>query len=96
MCNDSTLRISGEGLERTKVEVILTASGPLHKLDIEVNTSYQRQVEVIREALLFELNLPVSEVYKKNRKRDTRNFSDEYWLQRQGVFFSDDENSVFV
>ena len=94
--NDTTIIISGEGSERTKVKLILTTSGSLHRLDIGVNTAYQEQVEVLREALIFEFGLPVSEVFKKNRKSDNRNFSDEYWLQRQGVLFRDEYNSAFI
>jgi hypothetical protein len=53
-------------------------------------------VKVFAEAIKINFISPVSEVYRKNSKMDTKNFQDEYWLGQQGVRFGKGEHSAFV
>ena len=46
---------------------------------------YLKDVEVIREALVFPLQEAMTEVYRKNGTVDKENFQKEYWLDKKGL-----------
>jgi hypothetical protein len=87
LINDTTVVITGTGLNESIVSVKLVAHFATSVLDIFVTTSYIHDTEVAREALMAYLNMPVSEVFKKNRTMDKDCLCPEYWLQHQGVRF---------
>jgi len=87
LVNDSMLVIEGSGLNGSAVSIYFASPSSLPRLDIKVRTSYPKETKVAREALAMTFDLPVTEVYKKNRTTDRDNFSPEYWLNRQGVRF---------
>jgi hypothetical protein len=96
LISDSTISFKGAGLSGTKVNITITASRAESRLDINVRTIYGKNTLVDREALVAVFDIPVSEVYKKNRQIDTYSFSNEYWLQRQGVLFGKNERSALA
>ncbi|NLM67889.1 MAG: hypothetical protein GX180_12075 [Enterococcus sp.] len=96
LINDSTILINGSGINGADVSVWLTTCQISPKLDIKVQTTYSADTEVAREALIGQFELPVSEVFKKNRTLDKNAFKSEYWLDRQGVKFSDGERQVLI
>jgi hypothetical protein len=96
LISDSTISISGEGLSGSKVDIILTVSKTEPKLDINIKTFYPINTTVEREALVALFDIPVSEVYRKNRQVDTASFIPEYWLQRQGVRFGNANRSALI
>ncbi len=59
-------------------------------------TTYKKNVNVIREALLLDFDVSLNEVYRKNRILDTTDFQDEYWLDKEGVKFGTGKQSAFI
>lgn len=94
--NDSTVSIMGAGPLGVQVSLLLTVPKLLPKLDINIRTIYNNNIVVRREALVAGFDVPVSEVYLKNRKIKVDSFDSEYWLQRQGVRFGYGDRSALV
>lgn len=94
--SDTTIFITGRGLSDTDIEISLTVPATKPRLDVNVVTRYSKQTKVNREALVALFDVPVSEVYKKNRQTDTGPFKSEYWLDRQGVRFGHSDRSALV
>jgi hypothetical protein len=94
--NDSTLSVYGTGLSGTLVNVLFIAHTAMPKLDIRITSKYNTEVTVNREAFVAVFDVPISEVYKKNRQVDTENFQSEYWLQNQGVRFGSGSRSSLL
>ncbi len=66
------------------------------ELIFSVLTKYKKQVNVLREALLFDFDVPVTDVYRKNRMIHDSDFQDEYWLDKEGVKFGTGTRSAFM
>jgi hypothetical protein len=96
LSNDSTIKVTGTGSSGVLVHEELTIHTKTPKLDFLIKTNYSRQTLVQREALVAKYNVPVSEVYLKNRKTDVGKFDHEYWLQRQGVHFGSGSMSSLI
>ena len=94
--NDSTISIRGEGTSETIVNIMLKASRDLPEFEISISTEYNSDVIVKREALVAAFAVPVSEVYRKNRKADNEKFEAEYWLDKQGVKFGHGSKSALI
>ena len=94
--NDSTILLSGQGQSGTMVKICFAVPRKSNKLDIITTTDYFRTTKVDREALVLVSELPVKEVYKKNRRADQNAFASEYWLDNQGVLFGNDGNSILI
>lgn len=65
-------------------------------IDIAVETRYKENVKVFNETLALTFADNVREVYRKNRKVDTEQFQEEYWLDKQGVRFGRGKRSVLI
>lgn len=96
LSNDTTISISGESQAGTKVNLTLTVPKNKPKIDISITTSYSKDVIVGRESLVAGFDIPVSEIYRKNRQVDTCRFDPEYWLLREGVRFGRGARSALV
>jgi hypothetical protein len=96
LINDTTVVISGIGLNESRVSVKLVSHLTACNLDIYVTTAYTHETEVAREALMVYFNMPVSEVFKKNRTMDKDCLYPEYWLQQQGVRFGSGEKQALI
>lgn len=94
--NDSTIVISGNNFKHVNVNLILTVHKNLPGLEVHINSQYNSEAIVSREALVAAFDVPVSEVYRKNRKSDTGNFEPEYWLNNEGARFGTNERSALV
>ena len=94
--SDSTISIQGIGNGDVRVNILLTVSKNDPKMDVIVKTFYNTNIIVLREALIAKFNVPVSEVYLKNRKIDVRPFDREYWLQQQGIKFGSGSQSSLI
>ena len=94
--NDTTISVYGTALPGTIIQMKITTHTNLPKLDIKVTTKYSTETVVNQEALVARFDVPVSEVYKKNRKIDTQAFKTEYWLQKQGVKFGEGDKSALI
>lgn len=94
--SDSTIFLSGIGSQGVFVEILFTVPGSKPKLDIDIKTRYNSEIMVARESLVAEFDVPVTEVYKKNRKTAKKPFDTEYWLDKQGVKFGNNSNSALI
>jgi len=96
LINDSTISVTGETLPSVQVEILLSFHHNVPKLDVFVKTHYLKSVKVIREALVARFDVPVTEVYRKNRQLDNKAYESEYWLDKQGVRFGNLERSAMI
>jgi len=96
LTSDSTILITGYGSPLALVNIWLTVSRNTSQMNVNVSTHYESAVTVDREALIARYEVPVSEVYLKNRDIDVKPFSREYWLDKQGVRFGSGKRSSFI
>ncbi len=96
LLNDSSIIINGEGALKSQVSILLSVPKNEPKLNFKTKILYNKNTIVKRESLIAVFDVPVSVVYKKNRQMDTHSFQSEYWLERQGVRFGDDNWSALI
>lgn len=94
--NDSIFSISGTSLSGALVNISIGTEKTLPRISFRINTKYKNETTVKRESLLLKYHVPVSEVFKKNRKTDTWNLKPEYWLDKQGVKFGEGSASALI
>ena len=94
--NDSTVLIKGEGQSGTDIRLTLTVPKTNPLLDVSIKTKYSKSTIVNRETLVLAFDVPVNEVYLKNRQIDTSDFDSEYWLQKQGVRLGKGDRSALI
>lgn len=94
--NDSTITILGNVSKNEIINISLAVHKSLPKLDLNIDARYLQNTIISREALVASFNIPVTEVYLKNRKSDKANFEPEYWLNKEGVLFGCDERSALI
>lgn len=87
LVNDHEISFKGDSQDGGQIIITITTFSDSPKLDIKIKTSYKENTVVIREALIVKFDIPVSEVYKKNRQIDLSAFDEEYWLDKQGIKF---------
>ena len=80
------------GLEKIKLTLECSNHSPVIKTSII--TKYNKKTEVKRSALVLEYGMPLKEVYRANRKSDSKQFQDEYWLNQQGFLTGNDQSSM--
>lgn len=78
---------------KVKVSLICNMN---QKINVEIEEEYTKNQTVIREALVFNYNEPLSQVYRNNRFVDTVSFQKEYWLDKQGVKIGDGNKSFII
>lgn len=78
----------------TEVKLICQTDNP--EIKFHVTSKYKRNQELIRQSLLLKSGQEVEEVYRKNRKSDWGDFQEEYWLDKEGVRFGKNENSLII
>ena len=64
------------------------------EIKISVTSTYKKDVQVIRDALIMKMTQPLKEVYRKNTVVDTSNFQSEYWLNKEGVRFGSGKKDI--
>jgi hypothetical protein len=94
--NDSIFIVSGTSVSGALVNISVRTDRTQPKIDFLITTKYKNEVVVNRESLVVKYEVPVSEVFKKNRKTDTENFKSEYWLDKQGVKLGNDSRSALI
>ncbi|MDP4222538.1 MAG: hypothetical protein Q8868_04420 [Bacteroidota bacterium] len=96
LTSDSTISITGNCKHDSYVRLILAVSKNHPYINVNVNTSYKKETTVRREALIASFDVPVTEVYLKNRKIDPGPFEPEYWLGREGARFGEESRSALI
>ena len=77
-----------------KYELTLNCSSFSPELYVSSEVKFKKSVRPARVALLMDYSIPLKEVYKYNRKSDTADFDDEYWLDKEGALLMDSMNSM--
>jgi len=94
--SDSAVFLSGKIDNLADLTIIITASTKEPTLKFTVNTHYFDSVVVLREAMIADYDIPVTEVFLKNRKTDRDNKHKEYWLDKQGVSLGGGNRSSMI
>ena len=94
--SDSVVVLSGRINESASLTLSLYVPTKAPKLIIRTSTHYNDSIVVIREALIADYDIPVTEVYLKNRQSDTDPDYREYWLDKQGVKLGDGNRSSVI
>jgi hypothetical protein len=94
--SDSTVSITGEGSSGSRISMLITVPRNKSKIDIDIHTVYTENAIVRRESLVSGFDVPVKEIYRKNRQSDTSSFDPEYWLGKEGVRFGSGIRSAFI
>lgn len=81
---DKTLLTFKTASKFENIKLIVSCNRFSPKIDVTITQQFKKSVEVIRSALLVDYALPLSEVFRANRKSDTADFQSEYWLDKQG------------
>ncbi len=66
------------------------------QLAFEIQETYRKELICNRSAVILQMEQPINEVMRANRKSDTNNFQQEYWLNKQGVLWGENSNSLLV
>lgn len=66
------------------------------EIKIETNTTYIKDIVIQREALIFEFNDEISEIYRKNCQIDCKKLKNEYWLDNEGLKIGEGYRSVYI
>jgi len=66
------------------------------EIKINVETTYKKDVQVIRQAMILKLAQPLQEVYRRNSILDTSFFQPEYWLNKEGARFGTGKNTLLI
>ena len=93
---DSVVVLSGKINELSDVTITITASLRDPNLKFAVKTRYLDSVVVLREAIIADYDIPVSEVYLKNRKAERNPEHKEYWLEKQGISLGSGSRSSLI
>ncbi len=82
--------------EFSDVEIHFNFSDNNEEIKIEVETKYKKDVQVIRESIIFSSEQPVTEVFRRNSAIDTIDFQSEYWLNKEGVQFGNEKKTFLI
>src|SRR6185436_7845215 len=66
------------------------------EIKINVESTYKKDVKVIRDAMLLKMAQPLKEVYRRNSILDTAYFQNEYWLNKEGARFGSGTNTFLI
>ncbi len=77
------------GKQRVKLRLVCSNNSP--EINFKIIRKFSKKSEVYRTALLFNYQQPLKEVYRSNRKADTSEFQNEYWLDKQGFLAGDNK-----
>ncbi|MBE0653875.1 MAG: hypothetical protein IH594_08760 [Bacteroidales bacterium] len=94
--NDSTVVIEGKVNNIADVRIIIIVRNCDPKVNFTLTTRYRDSVTVIREAMVAFFDVPVDEVYLKNRQMDVARFHREYWLDKEGFKIGDGSRSFMI
>ena len=94
--NDSTISITGNSSDIAEVNLVIIVHTHLPRIDVRVKTHYRKNIIVRRESFVASFDVPLSEVYLKNRKIDKKDFETEYWLNKEGARFGESDRSALI
>ncbi len=78
------------------IDVVFVCKESSPEIKFQIESSYKRNQEFIRQSLVLKSGQQVEEVYRKSRKSGFSDFQEEYWLDKEGVRFGSKQNSLVV
>ncbi len=93
--NGSRINMVCEGIFEV-VHITLLVAEDTPAIHFRVRSTYKRDVEISREAIVLQFDIGVSEVVTRNRKRVRHDLEDRYWLAHQGAVFGEKSRSAFI
>ncbi|MBE0652536.1 MAG: hypothetical protein IH594_01985, partial [Bacteroidales bacterium] len=94
--NDSTVVIEGNVNNIADVRIIIIVRIDDPEVSFTLRTRYKDSATVIREAIVVFFDVPVNEVYLKNRQMDDAGFHREYWLDKEGFKLGEGSRSLMI
>tara|TARA_B110001452_G_scaffold149392_1_gene124337 strand:+ start:149 stop:2593 length:2445 start_codon:yes stop_codon:yes gene_type:complete len=82
--------------ENCKINLNILVNDSSRTINFYTETSFLKNTNLNREALVFNYSSEVSEIYKKNRQVDKEVFETEYWLDNQGVKIGESDNTCII
>lgn len=79
-----------------KLKLVIICDNNSKEIQFVIEERYRKKQTVKRESLVFGYSQELDEVYRSNRKLDTSNFQNEYWLDKQGVKIGEGKNSLII
>lgn len=79
-----------------QVEIGLHSTKDSPQLRFQTKTRFLADTRVDREGLCLHFVQPVTEVFKRNRQRDSTRFQEAYWLDKQGAKFGKGSSCAFL
>ena len=79
-----------------KVKVVIQCNKNSGRLDINIEEKYKKKQIVNREAIAIQYNQEINEVYRSNRKIESKPFQSEYWLDREGLMIGDKSDGFVI
>lgn len=94
--NDTTVFIEGnvDNIADIRITVIVRNNDP--EVRFTVRTNYKDSATVLREAMVAYFDVPVNEIYLKNRQLEVERFKREYWLDKEGVKLGKGSRSFMI
>ncbi len=81
-------------LSKVFLEIACSDNSP--QINFVLHEKYKKSQFIHRNTLILKSKQAISEVFRSNRRSDTGNFQDEYWLDKEGVKFGKGKNSWIV
>ena len=94
--NDSTVFIEGNVNKIADIRITVIVRNDDPEVSFKVRTSYKDSATVVREAMVAFCDVPVNEVYLKNRQMEVERFKREYWLDNEGVKLGEGSRSFMI
>ncbi len=76
--------------------VVMILNPASEEIKFTTQSVFSKDVQVIREAIVFSISQPLKEVYRRNTLLDKENFQNEYWLGKEGASFGKNENAFLI
>jgi hypothetical protein len=89
------LKLTARSKFSTK-ELQISCSNVRPDLAFVVKEKYRKALMCKRSAILIQSVQPVQEVMRANRRSDVDDLQQEYWLDKQGVLFGENNNTLFI
>ncbi|MEJ2594586.1 MAG: hypothetical protein P8100_05555 [bacterium] len=96
---DSSFRMENEwsihlSTDQTRLHIHCIENDP--EISFSMTEQFPAGTEVHRSSLIFSGGQEVTRVYRANRKVDTADFQEEYWLGKEGAQFGTAQNSWLI
>ncbi len=81
-------------LSKAILKITCTNNNP--EIHFAISEKYKRKQLVLRNSLILQSKSAINEVFRSNRQSDNSDFQNEYWLDKEGVYFGKGDSSWFI